>query len=187
MNEELEQYFAESLTDTLEETSTTLGNKLVLEHLAKTGNVNLEEAEFYHGLTLEVITEMAEDFVPDMNAPQDPEAGAPGQEEPAPGMGEEMGAPEQGPEGEVFYDKMGNAFVFQDGQMLPVDGDDAGQLDPDDASDAMMDPDAPVDGAPEQAPAPQMDPNQMQESTGFAGELMEESDNVVARILANLK
>jgi len=68
----MNEYFAESLIHSLEEASTVIGNRLILEHLSKNGVVTLEEAEFYHGLTSDVITESAEDFIPDaINVPDE--------------------------------------------------------------------------------------------------------------------
>ncbi len=49
----------------LEETGNLMVDKMVLESLAKNGNVSLEEAEFYNTLVRRVVTEAAEEFVPD--------------------------------------------------------------------------------------------------------------------------
>ena len=192
----MKEYFAKTLTQVLEETSTNMGNAMVLDHLASKGSVTLEEAEFYHNIVTEVITEAAEDFIPDsIEVP----------EEVAPQMAEG--------EGEVFYDKAGNAYMFTQGQMVPVDGEAAGEIDPETAG-------AEVETAPQEAPqeevvpvqestvvgddeklveesavetpeaSPEASPEVIEESTvvqEVKEELLEESDNVVARILANLK
>ncbi len=49
----------------LEETGNLMVDKMVLESLAKNGSVSLEEAEFYNTLVRRVVTEAAEEFVPD--------------------------------------------------------------------------------------------------------------------------
>ncbi len=49
----------------LEETGNLMVDKMVLESLAKNGNISLEEAEFYNTLVRRVIQEAAEEFVPD--------------------------------------------------------------------------------------------------------------------------
>jgi len=54
-----------SLQTALAEASNYITDKLVLESLVKNGNVSLEEANFFDSLVKEVLTEAAEDFVPD--------------------------------------------------------------------------------------------------------------------------
>ncbi len=57
----------------LEETGNLMVDKMVLESLAKNGSVSLEEAEFYNTLVRRVVTEAAEEFVPDeLSAPEAP-------------------------------------------------------------------------------------------------------------------
>jgi hypothetical protein len=53
------------LQQTLEETANILADRLILESLAKHGKITLEEAEFYDSLVRRVITEAADEFVPD--------------------------------------------------------------------------------------------------------------------------
>ena len=55
----------ESLQIALAEASNYITDKLVLESLVKNGSVSLEEANFFDSLVKEVLTEAAEDFVPD--------------------------------------------------------------------------------------------------------------------------
>ena len=55
----------------LEETGNLMVDKMVLESLAKNGNVSLEEAEFYNTLVRRVLQESAEEFVPDSLAIQE--------------------------------------------------------------------------------------------------------------------
>ncbi len=58
----------------LEETGNLMVDKMVLESLAKNGSVSLEEAEFYNTLVRRVVTEAAEEFVPDeLSMPEVPE------------------------------------------------------------------------------------------------------------------
>lgn len=188
----MNEYFAHTLAQVLEETSTNMGNAMILDHLAKKGTVSIEEAEFYHNLCADVITEAAEDFIPDtLDVPEAPEA---------------MPAME-------LYDAVGNKYIFQDGDLIPVDGDE------EDMGETA--PVAPVAPAPEEAYTEGSEiavhgeaalnsntekfgtgedtdgegevkegAGALQESTEIADEapaLLEESDNVVARILANLR
>jgi len=57
--------FQKDLTKVLEESINTVTTKLVNNTLLNNGNVSLEEAKFLRKLTKEVITEAAEDFIPD--------------------------------------------------------------------------------------------------------------------------
>ena len=175
----MNEYFAQTLASVLEETSTNMGNAMVLNHIAEKGSVTLEESEFYHSLCSDIITEAAEDFIPDtIEVPDAPEAEAPIE----------------------LFDAVGNKYVFQDGQLIPVDGDQ----DDDGMADAEEDHgELPVDAPPADAPEPMDDPQQMAESEEVSeeegaiveestvieeeSEILEESENVVARILANLK
>jgi len=208
-----------------------MGNAMVLDHLAKQGTVTLEEAEFYHNLCTDVITESAEDFIPEtLEVPEAPVEVAP--EAPA-------------GEGEIFYDKAGNAFMFSGGQMMPVDEAEMGDA----GIEGDVEPEGVPEAQPEMAPeegqvpaqfaegeegseegseefseaeieaemalmesedaataataataakieegtvssAPEEGSEVLEEGTvagDAAPELIEESDNVVARILANLK
>jgi hypothetical protein len=49
----------------LEETTNMLTEALTLRHLSTYGVVSIEEATFYRNLSSTVITEAAEDFIPD--------------------------------------------------------------------------------------------------------------------------
>jgi len=175
----MNEYFAQTLAGVLEETSTNMGNAMVLNHLSKHGTVTLEEAEFYHGLCTDVITEAAEDFIPD-------EIEVPEQEEALPPI--------------ELFDAVGNKYVFQDGQLIPVDGD---QDDDGMSDDQEVQGDLPVDADPETAQYAESetvddkDDNDVLEESGAVvteseviaeeSEVLEESSTVVARILANLK
>ena len=174
----MNEYFASTLAAVLEETSTNMGTAMVLNHLAKHGTVTLEEASFYHNLVADVITESAEDFIPDeVEVPDAPEAG------------EDMGSEEDPIE---LYDAEGNKYYFHDGELIPaseVDGDGDGDGDgydlglaPDNATDEDY---TDSDDAPN---ADDKAPGQVTESTVVTtAKLLEESDSVVARILANIK
>ncbi len=61
----VKEILVQDLGFVLEETGNRMIDKMVLESLAKNGSVSLEEAEFYNSLVRKVITESAEDFVPD--------------------------------------------------------------------------------------------------------------------------
>ena len=63
------------LKATLEETANLMADRIILESLAKNGKITLEEAEFYDSLVRRVITEAADEFVPD-SLPE-PEAAEP--------------------------------------------------------------------------------------------------------------
>lgn len=115
----MNEYFAQTLAGVLEETSTNMGNAMVLDHLAKNGTVSIEEAEFYHNLCTDVITEAAEDFIPDtIDVPDAPEDDAPID----------------------LFDAVGNHYIFQNGQLIPADDQD-----PDADPDAQVDDGQPVD------------------------------------------
>jgi hypothetical protein len=53
------------LQNTLEEAANLMTDRMVLRSLAKNGSITLEEADFFDGLTRRVVTEAAEEFVPD--------------------------------------------------------------------------------------------------------------------------
>jgi hypothetical protein len=61
----IKELFVADLKATLEETANIMADRVILESLAKHGSITLEEAEFYDGLVRRVITEAAEEFVPD--------------------------------------------------------------------------------------------------------------------------
>lgn len=163
----MNEYFAQTLGEVLEETSMNMGNAMVLSHLQKNGSVTLEEANFYHNLVTDVITEAAEDFIPDeLDVPDAPVADAPIE----------------------LYDAVGNKYVFQDGQLIPVDASE------DELADDQMDVDADPDADPDAA-APVDESTEVvtesEEVPAVEGEevpeVLEESDVIVARILANIK
>jgi len=61
----VKELFVADLQATLEETANLMADKVILEALAKHGKLTLEEAEFYNTLVQRVVTEAAEEFVPD--------------------------------------------------------------------------------------------------------------------------
>ena len=133
----MDKYIVQSLSNVLEETTGLVTDKLIMNHLVKHGSVNLEEADFYNNLALQIITEAAEDFIPD-------ELDIPEAEEPM-----------------ELYDAEGNRYYFDNGQLIPAPSED-GDVDGD------------VDG-------------EYTEGTQHTDEIIEESTNTVARILANIK
>jgi len=61
----IKEVLVADLQNTLEETANYVTDKIVLESLAKNGSISLEEAEFHNTMVHRVITEAAEEFVPD--------------------------------------------------------------------------------------------------------------------------
>ncbi len=55
----------QDLSVTLEETGNLMVDRMVLESLAKNGSITLEEAEFFNTLVRRVVTEAAEEFIPE--------------------------------------------------------------------------------------------------------------------------
>ena len=62
---ELKQIMSKDVAVVLEEATGIVTNRLVMESLLKNGKVTIEEATFLNKLASEVITEAAEDFIPD--------------------------------------------------------------------------------------------------------------------------
>jgi len=61
----LKEKMVSEVASVIEETSNFVTNRLVMESLLKNGKVTLEEATFFNELAKEVITEAAEDFIPE--------------------------------------------------------------------------------------------------------------------------
>lgn len=61
----LKEVFVADLKATLEETANIMADRVILESLAKNGAVSLDEAEFFDSLVRRIITEAAEEFVPE--------------------------------------------------------------------------------------------------------------------------
>ena len=62
---ELKTIMSQEVAAVLEEATGIVTNRLVMESLLKNGKVTIEEATFLNKLASEVITESAEDFIPD--------------------------------------------------------------------------------------------------------------------------
>ncbi len=92
-------HMAAMVSKVLEETTSTISESLILRHLAKYGSVNLEESSFYRNLASQVITEAADEFIPEEVETEDP-----------------MDALE-------LYDAAGNCYLFDPntGSLTPVD------------------------------------------------------------------
>ena len=181
-------YMAQALGQTLEETTNMLSESLTLRHLAKYGSVNLEEASFYRNLSVAVITEAAEDFIP-----------------------EEVETADPIDDGEAIelYDAAGNCYLFDPntGSLTPVDAPEEGDpmgTEGEMSDDAAAQAAAPV--VPEEQPAPVAESTELEgapvEGEGEVvvnegeGQVVEEStvieparhnSAVVAKILANIK
>jgi len=104
-NNNFKQIITEHTYAVLEEAQSSLVRTLTNKHLVKHGVVTLEEADFYGRLATRVLTEAAEDFIPEEVDVPDDTAAAPIE----------------------LYDAAGNAYVYQDGQLIPQDSgaDDA--------------------------------------------------------------
>ncbi|RLD42217.1 MAG: hypothetical protein DRI86_12065 [Bacteroidetes bacterium] len=62
---DLKNIMVNEVASVIEETTNFVTNRLVMESLLKNGKVTLEEANFFNSLAKEVITEAAEDFIPE--------------------------------------------------------------------------------------------------------------------------
>ncbi len=93
----LKELMVDDLKNSLEEASNYITDRLILESLAKNGSISLEEAEFFDAFIKRIITEAAEDFVPD-----------------------EIQAPAQPI---LLTDEAGNAYMYQPdtGDLVPVE------------------------------------------------------------------
>ena len=189
------EYFAQTLASVLEETSTNMGNAMILNHLSKNGAVTLEEAEFYHNLCTDVITEAAEDFIPDEIDVPDDQGDVPADQGDVPADQGDVPA-DQGDDDALppieLFDAVGNKYVFQDGQLVPVDDDQDATDDVDQdaaADDAAVPDDTTNQGDYQESEVVDEKAPVIEESEGIAeeSEILEESSTVVARILANLK
>ena len=162
-------YMAAAVGQALEETSTMLAESLTLRHLAKNGVVTLEEAAFYRNLCDQVITEAAEDFIPEEVETEDP-----------------MDAIE-------LYDAAGNCYLFDPntGSLTPCDPVEGGEPQ---ATEGEISDD---DQAPAAPAAPVAESTVVEGSEPVEGEgtVVEEStvitqshnSSVVAKILSNIK
>ena len=168
----MNEYFAQTLAEVLEETSTNMGNQMVLNHLSNAGSITLEESEFYHRLCTEVITEAADEFMPEeLDVP----------EAPAP-------APAEAPI--ELFDAVGNKYIFQNGQLIPVEN----EVEDDGMGEAPAPEAAPVMESTEVNETPIEESTTVETVEGEAEvvteeepEVLEESSQIVARILANMK
>lgn len=156
-------HMAAMVSKVLEETTSTISESLILRHLAKYGSVNLEESSFYQNLASQVITEAADEFIPEEVETEDP-----------------MDALE-------LYDAAGNCYLFDPntGSLTPVDM----PADAEPAPDSVP----PVEAPEEPAPAPVAESTviaqtaqtaPIEESTVVPSTV---NSSAVARILANIK
>lgn len=171
----IKETFVADLKATLEETSNIMADRIILESLAKHGSVTLDEAEFYDKLVRRVITEAAEDFVP-----------------------EKIDLPEVAEEAPVEA----NPFVGADGDVMTLTGEDGtvysynpatGELIPvEGVADAVADEvDENVEGLEGQLPeeiAEEM-PAELKESTEVEveAEAIEESTEVEVEVEAEVE
>ncbi len=162
-------HMAAMVGQVLEETASMLSESLILRHLAKYGSVNLEEASFYQNLAGQVITEAADEFIPEEVETEDP-----------------MDALE-------LYDAAGNCYLFDPntGSLTPVDAPADQEPAPDSVPPVEADPTIPEEPAAPVAESTVIVP----ETSADASAPIEEStvvapsvnSSTVARILANIK
>ena len=145
----LKETLVADLKATLEETSNIMADRIILESLAKNGSVSLNEAEFYDSLVRRVITEAAEEFVPEtLNTPlQEGEMPDFGGEEEAP-VGE---LPPAAPgEAMKLTGEDGTIYNFDPAtcELTPVDGAE-GSEEAQDGLDAIISNDAGIEDSKE--------------------------------------
>ena len=168
-------YMAQALGQTLEETTNLLTESLTLRHLQKHGVVTIEEATFYHNLAATVITEAAEDFIPDEVETADPMD------------------PSIGGDTIELYDAAGNCYLFDPatGSLTPVDAPVEGAGEGFEGGEPAPQEPAPVAESTE-VPAPAIEESTVIADQEPATQIIEESTvpaqvSVVNRILANIK
>ena len=173
-------YMAQALGQTLEETTNLLTESLTLRHLQKHGVVTIEEATFYHNLAATVITEAAEDFIPDEVETADPMD------------------PSIGGDTIELYDAAGNCYLFDPatGSLTPVDAPVEGAGEGFEGGEPAPQEPAPQEPAPvaesTEVPAPAIEESTVIADQEPATQIIEESTvpaqvSVVNRILANIK
>ena len=141
----------------LEETTNMLTEALTLRHLATHGVVTIEEATFYRNLSSAVITEAAEDFIPDEVETAD--------------------VPDGGDAIEL-YDAAGNCYLFDPntGSLTPCDAPAADEGVP--AAEAAVDAGAQMQESTELGECAPI----IEEST-----ITPATQNRISKILANIK
>ena len=154
-------HMAAMVGQVLEETSSMLSESLILRHLAKYGSVNLEEASFYQNLVGQVITEAADEFIPEEVETEDPMDGL------------------------ELYDAAGNSYLFDPntGSLTPIDAPEDEELAPD--SVPPVEAPAPVAESTVIAQGSAGKVASIEESTVITPSAVNSS--TVARILANIK
>ena len=161
-------HMAAMVGQVLEETTSMLSESLILRHLAKYGSVNLEEASFYQNLAGQVITEAADEFIPEEVETEDPMDGL------------------------ELYDAAGNCYLFDPntGSLTPIDAPEDEEMNPDSIPpvDAPAPAPAPVVESTEIAQGSvegECEVAPIEESTMITSSTVNSS--TVARILANMK
>lgn len=147
----------------LEETTSMISESLILRHLAKYGSVNLEEASFYQNLASQVITEAADEFIPEEVETEDP-----------------MDSLE-------LYDAAGNCYLFDPntGSLTPVDMPADAEQAPDSVPPVEAAAPAPVvESTVIAQTAETTETAPIEESTVVPSTV---NSSTVARILANIK
>ena len=145
------------LGQVLEETTNMLTEALTLRHLSNYGVVSIEEATFYRNLSSAVITEAAEDFIPDEVETAD--------------------VPDGGDAIEL-YDAAGNCYLFDPntGSLTPCDAPAADEGVP--AAEAAVDAGVQMQESTELGASASV----IEEST-----ITPATQNRISKILANIK
>lgn len=155
-------HMATMVGQVLEETTSMISESLILRHLAKYGSVNLEEASFYQNLVGQVITEAADEFIPEEVETEDPMDGL------------------------ELYDAAGNCYLFDPntGSLTPVDMPADEEIAPDSVPPVEAAAPAPVVESTEIAQGSEGKTAPIEESTVVPSTV---NSSTVARILANIK
>ncbi len=187
----LKETLVADLKATLEETSNIMADRIILESLAKNGSVSLNEAEFYDSLVRRVITEAAEEFVPEtLNMPL--------QEGEMPDFGGEEAPEEEAPVAELPPAAPGEAMKLtgEDGtiynfdpatcELTPVDGAE-GSEEAQDGLDAIISNDAGIEDSKEpfgESTEVEADAKILEESEGV--QELTESQMIVSNLIKSL-
>lgn len=155
-------HMAAMVGQVLEETTSMISESLILRHLAKYGSVNLEEASFYQNLVGQVITEAADEFIPEEVETEDPMDGL------------------------ELYDAAGNCYLFDPntGSLTPVDMPADEEIAPDSVPPVEAPAPAPVVESTVIAQGSEGKVAPIEESTVVPSTV---NSSTVARILANIK
>ena len=178
-----QEYIQATLLEAADIAATRLAQKFALVQMGKTGSCTLEEAENLYNLASKILTEGAQDLIPEtLELPED-EAPADAPAADTEDMGGDLDLSDL--EGIVLPDSEGNQYIIQDGILVPYEeesDDDAGiVVGSDDAASATDAVDPATAGATD-ATDEDAEEEELDESTGVvAGS----TDNVTQAIEEN--